>query len=263
MRVGLPTGVVEAGVDETITGLWTFANVLGFLTDNIGERTSDAGTTFADRLIAAHALGLITDDITERTTNAGVTIEGVNIRANALISRSLPLSSSAFLISRVVGDNTDRFAQEADGGMEWGPGNAARDTNLFRAAADELATDDDFNVGGALDLGGDIELSERQFTLTTGAKNNVGTGTVTLQRILLTTGVVNITGFSGGRAGRVIRVMNLGSSVLTLNDEDAGSTAANRMLFTGAADLALAERDVATFWYDGAILRWKLLSTTV
>ena len=43
MRVTLGVGVTRAGVDELITGLWTFANILGLLTDEIGERPHNLG----------------------------------------------------------------------------------------------------------------------------------------------------------------------------------------------------------------------------
>lgn len=44
--------------------------------------------------------------------------------------------------SRVTADAADRFVRNADGSMEWGDGTAAPDTNLYRSAANTLATDD-------------------------------------------------------------------------------------------------------------------------
>ena len=43
MQVTLGVGVTRRGVDETITGLWSFANALGLLVDDIGERTPNLG----------------------------------------------------------------------------------------------------------------------------------------------------------------------------------------------------------------------------
>ncbi|WP_064273401.1 hypothetical protein [Streptomyces sp. RTd22] len=47
----------------------------------------------------------------------------------------------------VSGDTFDRFRVYGDGKQEWGPGgNGARDTNLYRSAADVLRTDDTLHV---------------------------------------------------------------------------------------------------------------------
>lgn len=43
---------------------------------------------------------------------------------------------------RVTGDTTPRLQARADGQLQWGPGNAAADTVLYREAANVVATDD-------------------------------------------------------------------------------------------------------------------------
>lgn len=50
--------------------------------------------------------------------------------------------------SKTDADSIGRFLARVDGLMEWGPGTAGRDTNLYRSAANELKTDDAFNVAG-------------------------------------------------------------------------------------------------------------------
>jgi hypothetical protein len=47
----------------------------------------------------------------------------------------------------VVGDTNDRFVINADGKLEWGPGNAALDTDLFRSASGQLKTSGILNAG--------------------------------------------------------------------------------------------------------------------
>lgn len=59
-------------------------------------------------------------------------------------------AGAALMGAGVNGDSFRRFLIQADGGLLWGPGNATRDTNLYREAADTLATDDDFKVYGSL-----------------------------------------------------------------------------------------------------------------
>lgn len=51
--------------------------------------------------------------------------------------------------SRVSGDSQDRMNILADGKNQWGSGAAGVDTNLYRASADKLKTDDAFEVGAA------------------------------------------------------------------------------------------------------------------
>lgn len=48
----------------------------------------------------------------------------------------------------VTGDANIRFVTYVDGKLEWGPGTASRDTNLYRSAANVLTTDDAFTSVG-------------------------------------------------------------------------------------------------------------------
>lgn len=54
----------------------------------------------------------------------------------------------------VSGDATNRFRAYVDGKHEWGDGTTARDTNLYRSAADTLKTDDSLVIAGTLTVGG-------------------------------------------------------------------------------------------------------------
>lgn len=56
--------------------------------------------------------------------------------------------------ANVTGDSAFRWVTFVDGKMEWGPGNATRDTNLYRSAANILKTDDAFQIAGSLTVGG-------------------------------------------------------------------------------------------------------------
>lgn len=57
-------------------------------------------------------------------------------------------ASSTVLTAAVSGDTVSRYAINADGGMNWGPGNGATDTNLYRAATAILQTDSSLQAGG-------------------------------------------------------------------------------------------------------------------
>lgn len=66
------------------------------------------------------------------------------------INSTLGTAGATARASLVGGDAFDRFRQYADGRLEWGPGNAARDTVLYRDAANVLRTDDGLTVALAL-----------------------------------------------------------------------------------------------------------------
>lgn len=68
-----------------------------------------------------------------------------------------------------------------------------------------------------------------------------------------------ITGFSGGRKGRYLLIINVGSFNITVNHEDAGSLAANRVLNPGGASLVLVPNQSSQMWYDSVASRWRVV----
>jgi hypothetical protein len=62
----------------------------------------------------------------------------------------------------VTGDTQARYAINANGTMNWGPGNGATDTNLYRGASDLLQTDSNF------------ELSTGNLTIAAGSETIAG-----------------------------------------------------------------------------------------
>jgi hypothetical protein len=76
---------------------------------------------------------------------------------------------------------------------------------------------------------------------------------------LSSAGAASLTGIAGGAAGRVVRIFNVGSNSITLLDENAGSTAANRIRTPGAGR-SIAENGAVTIWYDSTSSRWRVLT---
>jgi hypothetical protein len=81
---------------------------------------------------------LIADDVEALPTSGG-TMTGA-----ALVTRAQATDTA--LHADVSGDSVRRVLIRADGRIEWGSGSAARDTVLYRTAADSLKTDDDFTA---------------------------------------------------------------------------------------------------------------------
>ena len=285
MRITLGPSVVRGNIDETITGLWTFANVLGLLTDVIGERTGAAGVTVDGLLIkdagipeaavTAHeaALAILESQIADGTILARLAAAEIvtgGWRFNALLDlrarldfNEMAVTSTAILLSEVTGDSVDRFKLAAQGKMEWGDGALARDTDLFRDAAGVLKTNDSFTVGRALRVNGELRLDSRDMTLSGGATDDdVDIGITIVQR-LDPNGTSNISGFAGGTADRVILVCNITGAGVGILSDNVGSVAANRILGPGNANFTLDSRDNVLFWYDGATSRWRTISLNV
>ena len=73
------------------------------------------------------------------------------------------------------------------------------------------------------------------------------------------TASVNLTGLAGGTDGRIIILHNINAAQsLTLKDESASSTAANRFALT--ADVSMSPDGVAFLQYDSTSQRWRAVS---
>lgn len=110
----------------------------------------------------------------------------------------------------------------------------------------------DFNAGGTTGASGDI--SPAQITANQNDYNPTGLSTASILR-LNSDAARSITGLAGGSDGRIVTLLNIGAQLITLEDEDAGSTAANR--FALAGDVVLLPDTALTLWYDATSSRWR------
>lgn len=72
---------------------------------------------------------------------------------------------------------------------------------------------------------------------------------------------VEITGFLAAVAEQKIDVLNTNASSgygITIKEEDAGSSAANRVI-TDVGDVSIFPGETATFWYDSTSARWRIV----
>ncbi|RTL07756.1 hypothetical protein EKK58_01025 [Candidatus Dependentiae bacterium] len=60
----------------------------------------------------------------------------------------IPTATDFHFVGSVTGDSFARSTIDFSGKIEWGPGNGARDTNLYRSSANLLKTDDNFEAVG-------------------------------------------------------------------------------------------------------------------
>lgn len=71
-------------------------------------------------------------------------------------------------------------------------------------------------------------------------------------------GLRSVSGLADGAEGRVVAIINTGSQIVSLLNESASSTAANR--FALGADVAIIAKQAALLRYDGAASRWRALA---
>ncbi|KKL74331.1 hypothetical protein LCGC14_2065960, partial [marine sediment metagenome] len=126
-----------------------------------------------------------------------------------------------------------------------------------------LTVTGEITANGVLDLGDDIELASRVMSLSVGDNANVATGTVSMQRMTVSAGTAEISGFAGGRDGRVVMVVNNVTLNITLQHQNGGSTAANRFILPGGVNLVLGTGDGAILWYDSSLSRWRCAAAAV
>ncbi|MBI3273339.1 MAG: hypothetical protein HYZ53_30400, partial [Planctomycetes bacterium] len=109
-------------------------------------------------------------------------------------------------------------------------------------------------ASGAFSLPGDV--SPASLGADQNDFNPAGLSTAAVLRLTSST-AVNITGLQGGADGRLLTLFNVGANLITLMDENAGSSAANRFALT--ADLVLAADECCVLQYDATSSRWRVV----
>lgn len=96
--------------------------------------------------------------------------------------------------------------------------------------------------------------------------NNLGIGANTLVR-LSSTGNYDLTGIvplasAETNVGRVIYLLNVGANNISLKNEDALSTAANRFVTHNGSHITLSANHLVMALYDGSLSRWRIWDLT-
>jgi hypothetical protein len=89
----------------------------------------------------------------------------------------------------------------------------------------------------------------------------MGTAVSMLQRIAANAANSVLTGLTATTAqidGQMHIIFNIGSGTLTLNHQDAGSTAANRFLNSTGANIILSTSQAVELYYDATTARWRV-----
>jgi hypothetical protein len=156
--------------------------------------------------------------------------------------------------ARVSGDTQNRYKFDTNGKMQWGTGTATPDTNLYRAAANVLATDDSLDVVlHALGLPTPRELGLIAYAYDPATINaglsGMATGTVYLASVYVSRSVTCNNIFWG---------VQTAASAVTANQNFVGLySAAGTQLFTtsaGALDTTITSTGAVTTATGGVAL---------
>ncbi|MCA0318232.1 MAG: hypothetical protein LCH88_09200 [Proteobacteria bacterium] len=111
-----------------------------------------------------------------------------------------------------------------------------------------------------LDVNGDFALRQGALSLATGANQNAARPAFSSIRIIGPGGAFSIGGLTGGADGMLAELINTVGHTMTLNNEDAGSTAGNRILTPAGTNLNCK---TATLRYDATAARWRVISFSI
>ncbi|WP_435270934.1 hypothetical protein [Streptomyces sp. 1222.5] len=117
-----------------------------------GKISWGSGTASRDTTLYRTAVNALKTDGALSVVGMLTASGGATFTTAAPLSQAATSGTTAFRAT-AVGDTTDRFQMKGSGLLEWGDGTNARDTNLYRSAADTLKTDDSLVVTGNLTAG--------------------------------------------------------------------------------------------------------------
>jgi trimeric autotransporter adhesin len=112
-------------------------------------------------------------------------------------------------------------------------------------------------AGLNLTNGGSLALQQNADYSTVGTTNNVNLGAGSSVR-LTGASAQTITGITGGANGRILTIINAAATAATLTNEDALSTAGNRIITGTGASISLPAGSSITLIYDNAATRWRV-----
>lgn len=85
-------------------------------------------------------------------------------------------------------------------------------------------------------------------------------GSIVLGRLTVSA-PISITGLTGGATDKLLIIVNLSASAITFTNEDAASTAANRILTSTGSSVALSQNETLTLKYDSVSSRWRVTAS--
>lgn len=111
-----------------------------------------------------------------------------------------------------------------------------------------------------LDVNGDLALRIGSVACTNGSNNNVSIGGVSFVRVSGPSSAFSITGIAGGVNGKVVILYNSTAVDMTIGNQNASSTTANRIICSDNVDAVVKQKGTAMLIYSSTDSRWILVS---
>lgn len=110
-----------------------------------------------------------------------------------------------------------------------------------------------------LDVNGGLSLRDRSISLVNGANNNVVLpADAGVLYVSGPTGAYNISGIAGGATGRILKICNYTNVSMTINHNSASSSAGNKILIGGSADLVISAFGAVELTYIANATAWMV-----
>jgi hypothetical protein len=234
-----------------------FAGAGAYATFTLGGKLAVEG--FGTHLFSAGGTGanvLRVRNTTSGTGNSAYLAAGNNSNADLAYLQSF---TSGFTSSGPAQANGSYLNCQGAGGFSIGASDAAGVVRFYSGGTTERArfgTDGTFSLSYALTMAGALSPADVG-GVNQNNYNPAGLSTAGVLRLTNVGGGAVLSGITAQEAGRVLMLVNLGTSAITLNDEDTNSSAANRFALSGAK--ILATDDGAIIWYDGTSQRWRIV----
>ena len=194
-----------------------------------------------------------------------------NINTNSLTSGTGLSVSGASAITGVLGDFVNTGASNSTNGLlRVFNNNASTSGIVFRAQSNSVAgtgltvlANDQVGVGTdapntTLDVNGDVAIRMGAYNTTVTTINNLVIGNRSFIRITGPAATFTITGIAGGYDGKMVILYNTTANRMSIANDNAGSSIANRILTLtgGTLNTTAAGGSAVTLIYDATSQRW-------
>lgn len=226
-------------------------------------RNSAAGFTSANPILGYGVTGLETDTgrikvgdgVSDWNTLVYSTGDGI-VEINGVTAQTITIAAGANVTVSTAGST---ITIAAGGGGVGNVESVNGQTGVVSISAIDVTAAAATHASQHRTGGADVLLPVVTSATITASANNYSPPTGDIIRLTSTaTSTAVITGLSGGSAGVVRVLANVGTNSLTLAHASSDSDSTNRFSISGAADLTLAAGAQAAAWYDDTSDVWRV-----